>query len=180
MLTAECHNCGRKIEVTEQEARHLNGTLVCPQCLSTVKVDVSLLPPPPLDTHEEVKPKQRCRFCGKLIEGEAQFCQHCGKPTEAAPVASRQVSPPPHPATTTTSPPPYTKRPGAAPANRVSPSTRTNPKYNSPRMSNISNTRKISRKKEKEKKPLSPLGCLGISVLIVIVFFLIYFLAGNY
>ena len=68
-----CDKCGREIEVTEQEARHLEGILVCPQCLGTVKVDVSRIPP----RVPKLRPRQ-CPNCGELYVYHT-VCPSCGQ-----------------------------------------------------------------------------------------------------
>lgn len=175
-----CDKCGREIEVTEQEARHLEGILVCPQCLGTVKVDVSRIPPrvPKLRTRQ-------CPNCGEQLPPGVNYCNRCGEAITAA--AKAASVPNPAPPKLTSAPPPY--RPQPQPQPHPQPRATTAPKptisstNNKPTTKKMSNNRNNNRKTNAaNNKPswwLSPLGCLTATVIFVLLFFLIYFLLGS-
>ena len=173
-----CDKCGREIEVTEQEARHLEGILVCPQCLGTVKVDVSRIPP----RVPKLRPRQ-CPNCGEQLPPGVNYCNRCGEAITAA--AKAASIPQPAPPKLTSAPPPYRPQPQPQPQPRgtTAPKPKISSTNNKPTTKKMSNNRNNNRKANAaNNKPswwLSPLGCLTATVIFVLLFFLIYYLLGS-
>ncbi len=173
-----CDKCGREIEVTEQEARHLEGILVCPQCLGTVKVDVSRIPPrvPKLRLRQ-------CPNCGEQLPPGVNYCNRCGEAITAAAKAASIAQP--APPKLTSAPPPYRPQPQPQPQPRATtaPKPKISSTNNKPTTKKMSNNRNNNRKANAaNNKPswwLSPLGCLTATVIFVLLFFLIYYLLGS-
>ena len=159
MIETQRGKCGRMIKVTEQEAQRLDGMLVCPQCLSTVEVDVP-----------RRNAKHWCHNCGGVVEAGADFCRHCGEPitnkgrnkqvakNSSIPKPPRIPAPPPYRPTLKSKPQPQTK---------AMPSAKAKPR----------NTRQSAQKNEPQK-PLTSKGCVLITIAIVVVFFVIYYFLG--
>ncbi len=169
MIEALCRNCGRRVKVTEQEAQRLDGILVCPQCLSTVEVDVP-----------RRNAKHWCHNCGGEVEAGADFCRHCGEPITAKGRKKKAATIPPPPPVAkakpkpTPTPPPY--RPKAQPKQQKQATTqaKTMP-ADKPRQRPARKSSPI----DEPAKPLTGKGCMLISIAIVVAFFAIYFLIGN-
>lgn len=93
-----CPKCGRKIEVTAQEAARLGGHLVCPQCLSrvdvavpkakaaatTVKAESAPSPKPAPRVQPQPSGGPFCPKCGAKVRATDAFCKSCGASLGAA------------------------------------------------------------------------------------------------
>lgn len=77
-----CPKCGKEIEISEQELKNLHNSIVCPQCLSTLKIDgdYAYIPLEPSgENAASLTETQTCPSCGaKIPQGKPKFCPACG------------------------------------------------------------------------------------------------------
>ena len=111
-----CPKCGKEIEISEQELTTLKNHIVCPQCLSTLKIDgdYAYIPldfdeaTPPVNSTKPAEPEVTCPSCGKTLHGNPNFCPECGhnfRSTSAPEPASTQVTPTGEPRQSAATPP---------------------------------------------------------------------------
>ncbi len=169
-----CPKCGRKIEVTAQEAARLGGHLVCPQCLSRVDVavpkanDKAVVAEPPAAP----KPRQQsqspatggrfCPKCGAKVRAADAFCKSCG--------ASLGTARRPADAAT---PPPYRSQRRAAPSYR-----QPQPSVRPAALRQSTPRRQSGRKPAQPSAPVGGLGCMWRTAVAVAVAFALYVLLG--
>lgn len=171
-----CPKCGRKIEVTAQEAVRLGGHLVCPQCLSRVDVavpkanDKAVVAAPPAAP----KPRQQsqsstaggrfCPKCGAKVRAADAFCKSCGASLGAARRNADAATPPPYRSQ---------RRAPSAPSYRE-PQTSVRPSV--PRQAPV--RRHAERKSSQPSAPIGGLGCMWRTAVAVAVAFALYVLLG--
>ena len=97
-----CPKCGKEIEISEQELTTLKNHIVCPQCLSTLKIDgdYAYIPldfdeaTPPVNSTKPAEPEVTCPSCGKTLHGNPNFCPECGhKFVMSCPNCGKEVPP---------------------------------------------------------------------------------------
>lgn len=174
MLRAKCDKCQRVIEVTEREAEHLDGMLVCPQCLNTVKVAVSRRPKKAATTVVPPPVTAECPHCHARVKVGDRFCNKCGKAIDAPAVTKRAATPPALPVKT---PPAYRKKAdNAKPAAQAA----TRKQVKSTTMAKQRRSKAAAPAEKVPREPITTWGCLGLSILITLLFFTIYALAGAF
>ncbi len=164
-MKCNCPNCGRKIEVTAQEARRLGGHLVCPQCLTRVDVDVPAAGSGVASAGKSSMAAQQsasyCPNCGSRVKASDDFCPKCGHSLKG----SRKR--------TADAPPPYRRQ---APRNQAAPAQPV--AHIAPRPSSPSRAPRSAKKTAKDASPIGPLGCFWRTVVAVAVGFALYVVAG--
>lgn len=171
-----CPKCGRKIEVTAQEAARLGGHLVCPQCLARVDVAVpkptaaAVAGPPatPKPRQQAQTPAAGGRFCpkcGAKVRDTDAFCKSCGASLGATRRKSDVGTPPPY----------RSQRRAAAPAPAYrAPLTVARPSV--PRQASA--RRPSSRSEAKASTYVGGLGCMWRTAVGVAVAFALYAMLG--
>ncbi len=170
-----CPKCGRKIEVTAQEAARLGGHLVCPQCLSRVDVAVPK-PKAAADAEPPAAPKPRpqaqtpaaggrfCPKCGAKVRATDAFCKSCGASLGTARRKADAGTPPPYRSQ---------RRPVPSSAYRA-PQAPVRPSV--PRQAPA--RRPAERKPSQPSAPIGGLGCMWRTAVGVAVAFALYVLLG--
>ena len=172
-----CPKCGRKIEVTAQEAARLGGHLVCPQCLSRVDVAVPKVKQPPAAEPPAAAPKPRqrthaqvsagtggpfCPKCGAKVRAADAFCKSCGA---SLGTARRNAD--------AATPPPYRSQRRAAPSYR-----QPQPSVRPAALRQSTPRRQSGRKPAQPSAPVGGLGCMWRTAVGVAVAFVLYVLLG--
>lgn len=169
-----CPKCGRKIEVTAQEAARLGGHLVCPQCLSRVDVAVpKTKAAAPAEAAPSPKPAPRaqtqpsggpfCPKCGAKVRATDAFCKSCGASLGTARRKADAGTPPPYHSQ---------RRAAQAPAYRA-------PQPARPAVPRQAPVRRQTQRKAAQPSPaMSGMGCMWRTAVGVAVAFVLYALLG--
>ncbi len=103
-----CPKCGKEIEISKQELSALKNHIVCPQCLSTLKIDGDYAYIPldfdeaaPAEAAKPAETEVTCPNCGKRLHGNPNFCPECGHNFNSAP-APKPANAPSKPSDTRT------------------------------------------------------------------------------
>ena len=176
-----CPKCGRNNDVSAAELQKQRGVVVCPKCLTTFRVKVTVTAddnPPPV-------PKRRTKSLGSAPAqkptAKVRYCNQCGTPIPAGGIACPQCG---HrvgsaaPATTGGRRKPITFT-GEQPRGRSTTATQRRPAATAPARP----VRKAPAKKSKSSGEslfgsMTTLGCIGYSALLTAVFFALYFFFG--